>query len=521
MVNLPKSEYIRSASDTEISVQILPHESVYGTMHLSLSAYYSRVYRLRKCSHDDLASLKIAFSRALGAYPIMAGRCRRQGPNSDPHISVVLPTECLVSNENSSVSAIGCPDNRPQDCKVYGVPFRVYRLSKTDVDDIPPLDQPLNAMDAAKYSVYENPVDVMKGNGAICTVCVYLCPDGSATLSLTVSHAVMDGVSISSFEKTWAEESRKLFEMDPPSESCDPTAWYPHHEPLTTVAPVQREGIAGPFEDMQDFRDAQKEFFGKVLDDGPTIDGTRWQKFVGWLCIEVLLPYIRFYDDLMYLWGVHPDQHRNVVTISKEKIKSLKEEATPPEPDWIASQDAVVAVLVKRLVEVRKKKGKYRKKRVRLVMFRDARPFLEINPNHCYGLGVLNWPITIDDPDKLSLSEVAVQIRKGLLEMHTDEKARRFWRLITTVFEKRRWAFLTLVHQGLYDEKNSDDRLMLNNSIFPLPNFGGEIGEALSLTTQAGPSLLLPEADGGCRLMIEKELSNILTEKLLCEAFQQ
>ena len=103
--------------------------------------------------------------------------------------------------------------------------------------------------------------------------------------------------------------------------------------------------------------------------------------------------------------------------------------------------------------------------------------------------------------------------------MHNDRKGHRFWRMTTTIFEKRRWAFLKLVHKGLYDEGNSDDRLMLNNSIFPLPNFGGEVGEALSLTTQAGPSIMLPEPDGGCRLMIEKELASVLTNDLLRDAF--
>ena len=514
--NLPKGEYIRNSNCTEISVDILPHESVYGTMHLSLSSYYSRVYKLQKCAAKDIATLKIAFSRALGSYPIMAGRCRK---GLGRHRTVVLPTDCLVSGENSKYPAIG-PHESPEETKqAYGVPFRVFHTKDDDMSF--PAEEPLSPLDAAKYSVYEDPREVMKGNGPICTVCVYLFPDGSATLALIVSHAVMDGVSIAGFEQVWAEESRKLFEVDPPSESADDltTCWYHHQKPLTLVPPVQRSYIPGPFTDMEAYKAAQTEFFGKVFDDGPSIEGTWWQQFVGWLMIGALLPYLRFFDDFAYLWEKHPDQYRPAISISKEKIQELKEQATPSKPDWIASQDAVVAVLAKKLIAIRKQQGWYTQKRLRLVLFRDARPFVGITPNHAYGLGVLNWPITIDNPDTLSLSEMAVQIRKGLLAMQDNEKGLRFWRLTTTVFERRRWAFLRFVHQGLYDEGSSDACMMVNNSLFSLPDFGGDLGQALSLTTSAGPSIMLPQPDGGCRLFIEKELANVLTNDELEKAF--
>ena len=201
----------------------------------------------------------------------------------------------------------------------------------------------------------------------------------------------------------------------------------------------------------------------------------------------------------------------------------MKQQMSPPKDsgDWIASQDTIVATLVQQLVEHLQRTSRYRKKKLRVVLFRDARPHVGLKPTHCYGLGVLNWPITIDDPATKSLSELAVIIRKGLLDMHNNKKALRFWRLTTTVFEKRRWAFLPFVHKGLYAEGLCDDKLMLNNSMFPLPDFGGDMGQALSLTTQAGPSIMLPQADGGCRLFVEKELEHVLTEERLREAFAE
>ena len=514
--NLPKGEYIRNASGTEISVDILPHESIYGEMQLSLSSYYSRVYKLKKCDTKDIDTLKIALSRALGAYPIMAGRFR-QTIGRDR--AVVLPTEYLVANEKSNHQAIGPHFIQNGRGKAFGVPFRVYRIDES-MSKLVPTEGPLSPLDAARYSVYEDPSDVMRGKGPICTVCVYLLPDGSATLALVISHAVMDGVSIAGFEQVWAEESRKLFEVDPPAERTDPTAWYPHHKPLTLVPPVQRSYVAGPFENMEDYRSAQLEFFGHIFDDGPCINGSLWQRFVGWLMIEALMPYLRFFDNFSYLWERHPDQYRPSVSISKAKIQELKEMAMPSKPDWIASQDALVAVLAMKLLEIRKRQKKQsKKKRLRIVLFRDARSFVGLTSNHAYGLGVLNWPIDIEDPDELSLSGMAIKIRRGLLEMQDNEKGLRFWRLTTTVFERRRWAFLSFVHKGLYDEGNSDARMMLNNSLFPLPDFGGGMGQALSLATSAGPSIMLPLADGGCQLIIEKELANILTKEELESAF--
>jgi hypothetical protein len=527
--NLPKSEYPRNKEE-EIIVKLLPHESVYGTMHLSLSSYYSRVYRLGKCTADDIDTLKIALSRALGLYPVLAGRCRPGVCRGD--ISVVLPVSCLVTGEeetshvcsNHTTSSTIIKDNDLEAIN-YGVAFRVYHNKDKNARDESPFDTPLTPMDAAKYSVYEDPQQVMAGNAPICTICIYLFPDQSATLSIAVSHAVVDGVSIAGFEQVWAEESRKLFEMDPPDGVAkqDPTAWFPHHQPLTHIVPVNRYSIPGPFTKMEEYRDAQMEFFGRIIDDSPTVEGTIFQQIVGWLMIEFLLPYLRFFDDLMYLWGFHPDQRRNAVSISPGKIKAMKQQMTPPKEsgDWIASQDTIVATLVQQLVKHLQQTGRYRNKKLRVVLFRDARPYVGLMPNHAYGLGVLNWPITIDNPADKSLSELAVLIRKGLIDMHNDKKALRFWRLTTTVFEKRRWAFLSFVHKGLYAEGICDDRLMLNNSMFPLPNFGGGIGQTLSLTTQAGPSIMLPQADGGCRLMIEKELEHVLTEKVLQEAFAE
>jgi hypothetical protein len=529
--NLPKSEYPRNARGDEIIVKLLPHESVYGTMHLSLSAYYSRVYRLSKCAADDIDRLKIALSRALGLYPVMAGRCRSGAGRGN--ISVVLPVACLVTGEEETSSVCSnttcstTPDDNDSNLEAinYGVPFRVYHLEDKNATNKCPLDKSLTPMDAATYSVYEDPQQVMAGNAPICTICIYLFPDQTATLSIAVSHAVMDGVSISGFEQVWAEESRKLFEMDPPEGVLkqNPTAWFPHHQPLTHVVPVNRHSIPGPFTKMDEYRDAQIEFFGRIIDDSPTVEGTIFQQIVGWLMIEFLLPYLRFFDDLIYLWGFHPDQRRNAVSISPGKIKAMKQQMTPLKEsgDWIASQDTIVATLVQHFVKHLQQTGRYRHKKVRVVLFRDARPYVGLMPNHAYGLGVLNWPITIENPADKSPSELAVLIRKGLIDMHNDKKALRFWRLTTTVFEKRRWAFLSFVHKGLYAEGVCDDRLMLNNSMFPLPNFGGDMGQALSLTTQAGPSIMLPQADGGCRLMIEKELAHVLTEEVLQEAFAE
>ncbi|CAB9498497.1 expressed unknown protein [Seminavis robusta] len=521
--NLPKGEYPRSANGDEISVKILPHESVYGTMHLSLSSYYSRVYRLQQCTTADIDTLKVALSRALGLYPVIAGRCRPGMGRRN--CSVVLPVDCLITGEEETSSVCSKTLGSESDVEAikYGVPFRVYHLEDENATDKCPLDKPLTPMDTATYTVYEDPQQVMNGKAPICTICLYLFPDKSATLSITVSHAVMDGVSIANFEQVWAEESRKLFEMDPPEGEAkqDPTAWVPHHQPLAHVPPVNRDAIPGPFTKMEDYRAAQMEFFGKVVDDGPTLDGTIFQQCLGWLLIEFLLPFLRFFDDLIYLWGWHPDQRRNAVSISARKIKDLKQQLAPPKEsgDWIASQDTIVAMLVQKLVEHLQDTGRYRKKKLRVVLFRDARPYVGIMPNHTYGLGVLNWPITIDNPADKSASELAVIIRKGLLDMHNDKKALRFWRLTTTVFEKRHWAFLPFVHKGLEAEDECDGRIMINNSMFPLPNFGGDMGQALSLTTQAGPSIMLPQADGGCRLFIEKELEHVLTEAKLQEAF--
>lgn len=359
----------------------------------------------------------------------------------------------------------------------------------------------------------------MRGKAPICTVCIYLMPNGSATLSITISHAVMDGISIANFEQLWAQESRKLFEMDPPAAPQDPTAWVPHHKPLKEVLPVNRQAIPGPFETIMEYRASQVEFFGRIFDDSPTLEGTPWQHFVGWLMIELLLPYLRFFDDLQYLWGLHPDQHKNNISIPACRIKQLKQELTPAKPDWIASQDTVVAVLLQQLVQALQHKGRYKKEKVRLVLFRDARSYVGTASNHAYGLGVLNWPIDIERPHEKSLSELAVLIRKGLMDMTNDEKALRFWRMTTTVFCQRKWAFLNFVHKGLYDEGRSDERLMINNSMFALPDFGGQMGQGLSLSTSAGPTIMLPEKDGGCRLFIEKELHKVLTQDRIDWAF--
>ena len=80
---------------------------------------------------------------------------------------------------------------------------------------------------------------------------------------------------------------------------------------------------------MEDYRSAQREFFGRVLDDSPTLDGTLIQNCIGWMMIEFLLPYLRFFDDLRYVWGLHPDQHKNAISIPASKIKQLKQELTP------------------------------------------------------------------------------------------------------------------------------------------------------------------------------------------------
>ena len=348
-----------------------------------------------------------------------------------------------------------------------GVPFWVVRCSdKTAPDFVEEYKLP-------DFAVYCRPPSVRAGREPLMTVKLTTYQDGSSILAFSRSHMLFDGTSAWTFLSFWASLARGEAIAAPCS----------GREKICSLIPEESM--------VQEL--AQKEL-GKPLSQS-------WlMGMVGKVLVPVLAPVV---DTLFLHTRIGLERHR--IFFSDGELAAIKEEATPTsaksgQDQWVTTQEAFCAYLLFTLAKhilPPDAKGT-----VQMMFLLDARKALELPANQLMGGGMTFTSIIVHNLNTLTLPDIASTLHEALARGEGSLQAQKArWQLLNGACEKK------LEHQlmqEIHQKAGIDMKLAVNNSSKrPLLDFG--TGQAESVVSDAGPSLLLP-AKGGLYLYLDPQV---------------
>lgn len=490
--------------DRLLTVCVPPSVDSWMKFPLPFSSFSTRVFRLESCTEDDIRRLKRALRRTLGSCPCMAGRFIR---TSDGRFNIILPLEYMSSNEDKPPSLSGGFRGE------FGIPFRVVDHDEDNADSFYyqafKQGETLRPVDTAIFADIYLPKYLATGEAPLMSVCIHRFGSQGAVIGIGFAHAAFDGWSVMQFIKRLEKECQMLSKE---------SGSMVHSKPTMKTLSVSPDPFFVPFQDMDEFRAAQMHVLGKCIDDGhpPSL----WEHAKYYLVQNYLMRPMFESINRQYLALNHPHLHRHAVTIHSSVLKAIKAAASPPKPDWIATIDALMAKVLQCLIQARVRSEKM-PQTARVVFFLESRSYLDLSSDHISGSGFFLHSISIENPATMSLSELALSIRKGLLSLTKDD-ARRINRLDNT-FQERKYHLIDYISSRTGGNSPDDSTITLccnNITKFALPDFGNGL-KALSMSAQAGPSLFFPTADGGCRFFLQGDLCDTLSQSELQECFTE